>query len=67
MSALHKRLDQASGQRANRHTRFSLDNGNLSAGSPFRVKLPDLAARQRVPSIMNHNFLDMGRMAPQLL
>ena len=52
----------------NRHARFSLDNGDLSSRSPFSVKLPDLAAIQRVPSVVDDNFsVDMGRMAPQLL
>jgi hypothetical protein len=51
-----------------RHTRFSLNDNDLSSRSPFGVELPDLAAMQCVPAIMNLNLLpDMGRMAPQLL
>jgi len=48
-----------------RHPRFTLNDDDLSSGSPFGVKLPDLAAMQRVPAVMDLNFLvDMGRMAP---
>jgi hypothetical protein len=51
----------------NCHTRFRLNNGDISSRSPFSVKLPDPAAIQRVPSVMDHSFLaDMGRMAAQL-
>ena len=33
---------------------------------PFGVELPDLAAMQRVPAIINlYPLVDMGRMAPQ--
>jgi hypothetical protein len=49
-----------------RHTRCSLNDNDLSPRSPLDVELPDLAAIQRVPAIMNLYFLaDMGRMAPQ--
>jgi hypothetical protein len=49
-----------------RHTRFSLDHDDLSARTPFHVKLPDLTAIQRMPPVMDLDFqADMGRMAPQ--
>ena len=49
-----------------RHTRFSLNDDDLSSRSPLAVKLPDLAAMQRVPAIMNlYLLVDMGRMAPR--
>ena len=48
------------------HTRSSFNDDNLSSRSPFGVELPDLAAMQRMPTIMNLYVLaDMGRMAPQ--
>ena len=48
------------------HTRFSLNDDDLSSRSPLGVELPDLAAIQRVPAIMNlYLLVDMGRMAPQ--
>jgi hypothetical protein len=54
------------GGKHDRHTRFSLNNDNLSSRSPFGVKLPDLAAMQRVPAVMDlHILADMGRMDPQ--
>jgi len=40
---------------------LGFDNDNFPSRPPFRVKLPDLAAIQRVPAIMDLN-LDMGRM-----
>ncbi len=53
------------GRQDDRHTRFSLNDDNLSARSPLSVELPDLAAMQRVPAIMDRDLLvDMGRMAP---
>ena len=49
-----------------RHARFSLNDGNLSSRSPFGIQLPDLAAMQRVPAVMDFNVLvDMGRMDPR--
>ena len=46
-----------------RYARFGLNDSNVSARAPFGVQLPDLAAMQRVPAIMNFNILvDMGRM-----
>jgi hypothetical protein len=53
------------GSQDDRHTRFSLNDDNLSAGSQFDVEQSDLAAMQRVPAIMNCDLLvDMGRMTP---
>jgi hypothetical protein len=50
-----------------RHIRCSLNDNNLSSRSPFGVELTDLAAMQRVPTVMNlYILVDMGRMAPQL-
>jgi hypothetical protein len=50
-----------------RHTRCGLNDDNLSSRSPFGVELPNLAAMQRVPTVMNlYILVDMGRMAPQL-
>jgi hypothetical protein len=55
------------GGKDDRHTRFSLNDDDLSSRSPFGIQLPDLAAMQRVPAIMNlYILIDMGRMAPQL-
>jgi hypothetical protein len=49
-----------------RHTQCSLDDDNLSSRSPFGVELPNLAAVQRVPTVVNlYLLVDMGRMAPQ--
>lgn len=49
-----------------RYARFGLNDGNVSATAPFGVPLPDLAAVQRVPAVMNFNILvDMGRMDPR--
>jgi hypothetical protein len=49
-----------------RHTRCSLDNDDLSSRSPFGIELPDSAAVQRVPAVMDlYILVDMGRMAPQ--
>jgi hypothetical protein len=54
------------GGKDDRHTRFSLNDNDLPSRAPFGVELPDLAAMQRVPAIMDLYFLvDMGRMAPQ--
>ena len=50
-----------------RHARFALNDGDLSSRSPFSIKLPDLAAIQRVPPVMDFYFLpDMGRMNRRL-
>ena len=50
------------------HTRFSLDNDDLSSRSPFGIELPDPAAVQRVPAVMDlYILVDMGRMTPQWL
>jgi hypothetical protein len=49
-----------------RHTRCSLNDDDLPSRSPLGIELPDLAAIQRVPAIMNlYLAVDMGRMAPQ--
>jgi len=49
-----------------RFARFGLNDGNLSARAPFGVQLPDLAAMQRVPAVIDFNVLvDMGRMNPR--
>ncbi|MFL5286793.1 MAG: hypothetical protein ACJ8AW_38925 [Rhodopila sp.] len=54
------------GGKHNRRTRLSLNDNDLSSRSPFSVELPDLAAVQRVPAVMNlYLLVDMGRMAPQ--
>jgi hypothetical protein len=51
-----------------RYARFGLNDGNVSARAPFGVQLPDLAAMQRVPAVMDFNILvDMGRMDPRWL
>ncbi len=48
-----------------RHTRCSLNDDDLSSRSSLGVELPDLAAIQRVPAIMNFYLaVGMGRMAP---
>jgi hypothetical protein len=54
------------GGKDNRHTRCCLNDDDLSSRSPLGVELPDLAAMQRVPTVMNlYLLVDMGRMAPQ--
>lgn len=54
------------GGKDDRHTRLSLNNNDLPSRAPFGVELPDLAAMQRVPAVMNLYLpVDMGRMAPQ--
>ena len=54
------------GGKDNRRTRLSLNDDDLSFRSPFSIELPDLAAVQRVPAVMNlYLAVDMGRMAPQ--
>jgi hypothetical protein len=61
------RIKHPSGQ-DNRHTRFGLDNNDISPRSPFGIELPDPAAMQCVPAVMDFYILvDMGRMAPQWL
>jgi hypothetical protein len=46
-----------------RYPSFGLNDGYVSARAPFGVQLPDLAAMQRVPAVMDFNALvDMGRM-----
>jgi hypothetical protein len=36
-----------------RHTRFRLNDCDVSSRSPFGVKLPDFPAMQRVPAVMD--------------
>jgi hypothetical protein len=50
------RIKHASGEH-DRHTRFSLDNDDLSSRSPFSIGLGDPAAMQCVPALMDFNFL----------
>jgi hypothetical protein len=59
------RIEHPGGQ-DDRHTRCCLDDDDIPSRSPLGVELPDLAAMQRVPAIMNlYLSADMGRMAPQ--
>src|ERR1700693_1524571 len=61
------RIKHPSGE-DDRHTRFSLDNDELSSRSPFGIELSHPAAMQRVPAVMDlYILVDMGRIAPQLL
>jgi hypothetical protein len=61
------RIKHPSGE-DDRHTRFSLDNDDLSSRSPFGIELSDPAAVQRVPAVVDlYLLVDMGRMAPQWL
>jgi hypothetical protein len=54
------------GGKDDRYTRFSLNDDDFSSRSPFRVELPDLAAVQRMPAVMNlYVSVDMGRMVPR--
>ena len=49
----------------NRDAWFGLNDGYVSETAPFGVELPDPAAIQRVPAVMDLNILaDMGRMEP---
>ena len=51
------------GGKDDRDARIRLDNDDFRSRPPFRVKLPDPAAIQRVPAIMDvHLPADMGRM-----
>jgi hypothetical protein len=51
-----------------RYPSFGLNDGYVSARAPFGVQLPDLAAMQRVPTIMDLSVLvDMGRVDPRWL
>ena len=67
----HRRADRGikhPGGNDDRHARFGLNDGNVSARAPFGVQLPDLAAMQRMPAVMDFNVLvDMGRMNPRWL
>jgi len=67
----HRRADRGikhPGGNDDRYARFGLNDGNLSARAPFGVQLPDLAAMQRVPAVIDFNVLvDMGRMNPRWL
>jgi hypothetical protein len=59
------RIDHPSGN-DDRHTRCCLKDDDLSSRSLLGVELPDLAAMQRVPAIMNlYLSSDMGRMNPR--
>ena len=45
---------------------FGFNNRDLSPGPPFGVELPDLAAVQRMPTVMDRHIpIDMGRMNPR--
>src|ERR1700759_5587503 len=65
----HRRTDRGikhPGGNDDRYARFGLNDGNVSARAPFGVQLPDLAAMQRVPAVIDFNVLvDMGRMNPR--
>jgi hypothetical protein len=55
------------GSEDDRHARFALNDGDLSSRSPFSVELPDPAAIEGVPPVMDLYLLpDMGRMNPRL-
>lgn len=57
---------QHPGRKGDGHTRFSLNDDDLSSRPPFGVELPDLAAMQRVPAVMYlYVLVDMGRMDPR--
>jgi hypothetical protein len=56
------------GSKHNRHTRFRLNDCDISSRSPLGVEPPDIAAMQRMPAVMDlYILVDMGRMAPRLL
>jgi hypothetical protein len=45
---------------------IGFNDRDLSPGPPFDVELPDLAAVQRMPTVMDrHILIDMGRMNPR--
>jgi hypothetical protein len=49
-----------------RNAWFARNDRNLSVGAPFGVKLPNFAAMQRMPAVMDlHILVDMGRMDPR--
>jgi hypothetical protein len=54
------------GRQNDRDARFGFNDRNLSPGPPFGVELPDFAAVQRMPAVMDrHILIDMGRMNPR--
>jgi hypothetical protein len=55
------------GSKHDRHTRFRLNDCDISSRSPLGVEPPDIAAMQRMPAVMDlYILVDMGRMAPRL-
>jgi hypothetical protein len=62
----HRRADcgiKHPGGNDDRYARLSLNDGNVSARAPFGVQLPDLAAMQRVPAVIDFwaCYSDYGR------
>lgn len=54
------------GGKDDRHARCCLNDDDLPSRSPLGVQLPDLAAVQRVPAVVDlYLSVDMGRMAPR--
>ena len=57
------RLIQHPGRHHNNHSRGNLDVSDLVDGAMFGVMATNLAAEQRMPTVLDLNFLpDMGRM-----
>ena len=53
------------GRQDDRDAWIGFNDRDLSPGPPFGVELPDLAAVQRMPAVMDrHILIDMGRMNP---
>jgi hypothetical protein len=58
-------IEHPSGEN-DRYACFRFDDNNIPARSPLSIELPDPAAVQRMPAIMDlYILVDMGRMAPQ--
>src|SRR4051794_2315697 len=54
------------GRHDDRDPWFGFNDRDLSPGPLFGVELPDLAAVQRMPAVMDrHILIDMGRMNPR--
>jgi hypothetical protein len=54
---------QHPGRHRNNHARGNLDVSDLAGGATFGVMATNAAAEQRMPTVLDLNFLsDMGRM-----
>ena len=50
----------------NRDAGLGLNDRDLSPGPPFGIELPNIAAMERMPAVVDrHILVDMGRMNPR--